>query len=130
MLFVSNMELKLSAFIIAIFELIWAATVTFDKGGRLAGILQLYGLREEFSSMMAASSMCILLGCMFPCRKLRHAGLWITAFAVFPAFGLMVDNNMTSSAAFSLPFIGLMALFIFYVDVRGKPRQNVEKMDS
>lgn len=117
------MELRLSAFIIAIFELIWAASVTFDGGGRLAGILQLYWLREEFCILITTSAMCILLGLVFPCRKIRHVGLWLSAFAVFPAFGLLVDNNITSAAAFSLPFLGMMALFIFYLDVRGKPRQ-------
>lgn len=125
---VQPMELRLSAFIIGVLELIWAASITFDGGGRLANMLQMYQLHEEFSSLMALSSMFILLGSIMPCRAIRHVGLWITPIIMFPAFGLLVDNNITSAASFSLPFIGMMALFVYYMDVRGKPR--AEKMDS
>lgn len=114
-------EAKLSSFIIAVLQLIWAALVTLtDK--KLGLMLALYGLREVFSVAMAASSFLILIGCMFPCRKVRHTGLWLTPFICLPTFGILLDNGMVGLSAFVLPFLGAMALVIYFMDSQGKPR--------
>lgn len=103
-----------------------AATAVAGEG-RLPMLLDLYRVREEFAGLMAIAAFLVLAGLVVPCRAMRHAGLWLTAFVLFPAFALLLENNMAAPAALGLPVLALAALVLLIVDCLGKPRH--EKVD-
>jgi len=117
-----GLEIKLSGFIIGMTELIWAAATLGSSHGRIAGLMELYGTREEFGLLLALSGLLIVVGSVFPCRNVRHWGLLLCPFVTFPACGVAVAHNLMGVGALLLPFIGMMALLTMWFDARGKPR--------
>ena len=123
----SALEIKLSAVILGGLEAIWGMGMITGPMGNVGRLLELWGLKDEFGSLLLFAGLLVCLGSTFPCRKLRHWGLMLTPMICFPTFGLAVDNNMVNAFALSLPFIGCMALLIMWFDTSRKPRA---KMDS
>ena len=118
-------ELKISAFIIGALEILWGIGMLYNSTGRLAALLELWGVREMFAIFLLLAGLLLVCGSAFPCRKIRHSGLILTPMITFPTFGFAVDNNMINTFALSLPFLGAMALLIMFMDSRGKPRAKV-----
>lgn len=122
------MEIKLASFTIGGLQFIWASVISIEPRGQLSMMLQLYDLRYEFVTLLAAAGALLMSGSLFQWRKMRHIGLWLTPMICFPAFGVLIGHGVTAGAlAFSLPFLGIMALVTFFMDAKRKPRG---KMDS
>jgi hypothetical protein len=113
--------------VIAVLQLFLVAGVLLG-GGKLPLMLDLYGARDEFVVLMSASSIAILIGYALPNRKVRHAGLWMTAFSLFPAYGLLLDNGMAGWSALTMPMLAVLSLALLFIDSLGKPR-HVQKVD-
>ena len=76
---------------------------------------------------MVICASAILIGCALPHRKLRHSGLWATAILSFATFAFMIEVGVYGLMFVTLPWVGLMALVVQFMDSLGKPRH--EKMD-
>ena len=118
----TSFEIRASSFVLGEMMLIWSAVVYLDYHGRLSLMLDLWGAREIFSLAMGIAGLMMIVGSIFPMRKLRHAGLWLTPLVSFPAFMLLAENNMIGLKSISLPVIGIMSLVIFFMDAKRKPR--------
>ncbi len=116
-------EVRLSCLILGAFQLIWSAVIMWDDQERAAMLLDLYNMREFYSMFMLISGTMLVLGAVWPVRKIRHIGLWTTPMIAFPTFGLLTSNNMTGALSFSLPLIGIMALVVLFYDSMRKPRR-------
>ena len=119
-------EIKMSAFIIGMLELVWGFSAAFDLRGRMSMMLDVYSVREEFAALLLISGFMIIAGSVFPCRKIRHGGLILCPFVTVPAFGFALTNNITSASAVTLLFIGVVSILIMWFDVRGKPRAKLD----
>lgn len=120
------LELKLSAFIIGVLELIWGFVALMDSRGRVSMLMELYSVREEFGLTLLLSALLLLTGSVFPCRNVRHWGLIICPLVTFPVSGFALTNNIINVGSLALPFLGAMALLILWFDVRGKPRAKLD----
>lgn len=120
----TGVELKMSCFIIGMTQAIWGIFTMIDGKGRLSTMMEVYGVREEFSAILLIAALLTITGSVFPCRTVRHYGLILTPVATFPAAGFAFGNNVITIGTLLLPFLGAMALLIMWFDVRGKPREK------
>lgn len=120
-------EIKISAFIIGALEILWGMGMLYNPSGRLASLLELWDARELFGCSLLLAGLLLVAGSAFPCRKIRHAGLILTPMITFPVFGFVLDNNVVNVFSLSLPFLGMMALLIMFMDSRGKPRAKIPR---
>lgn len=122
----SAKEIKLASFTIGGLEFIWASAISMNPGGRLSMMLQLYDVRVEFVSILAAAGVFLMLGSTCPWRKMRHFGLWLTPMITLPTFGVLIGHGLAGLWSFSLPFLGVMALVTFFMDAKRKPRAEMD----
>lgn len=120
-------EIRFASILIAGLELIWAWIVYFEGRGRLSFFLQIYDAREEFAALMVLCALMIVAGCLWPCRKLRHWGLWTTALISFAIFWFMFYLEIYGLMFATLPWVGLMALVIYFMDSVRKPREKMDR---
>jgi hypothetical protein len=118
-------DLKLSSIILGGLQVLWGLGFLFNPGGRLAMLLELWNLRVFFAVFLELSGILLLIGSVFPYRKIRHLGLLLTPMITFPTFGVALTYETLNAVALSLPFVGLAALVIMFLDAKGKPRAKV-----
>lgn len=117
-------HLKISAVTLAGIMLIWSALSFGPPDSLFVRTLAETGIATEWGGFMFLNGLLLLLGCIFPWRKLRHIGLVLCCFQMMALGGFFFEQQIFTPVSASMPWLALMSLITLMAEVKGKPRHG------
>lgn len=115
---------KISAVTLAGIMLIWSLLAFGPEDSLFFRTLNDTGIAYHWGAAMFMNGLLLLMGCVFPFRKLRHIGLVLCCFQMMALGGYFFERAIFTPVSASMPWLALMSLITLMAEVKGKPRHG------
>lgn len=117
-------HLKIAAVTLAGIMLIWSFLAFGNEDSLFARTLVDSGFAIEWGGAMFVNGLLLLMGCIFPLRRLRHISLVLCCFQMMALGGFFFEQGIFTPVSASMPWLALMSLITLMAEVKGKPRHG------
>lgn len=122
-----SMEKKIASVLIGTIMMLWSPlgirVPTQGRGGVLYRALSSLGVNDEWFYAMFAVGLALVVGAIFPLRKLRHISHFLAMVLWLSTFGVVMMEGSLSLVMFTFLAFAAASFALLIADVRGKPRE-------